>query len=276
MADPIQFFEVPDSDSSTAIPPTVTKKYKCTGLFDRSAVEALALTATAIALASQYGILSRQDIKVDPDGYAQYWVTVPYGQKNREVGSYTFSFDTSGATVKRKQAIVHQKTYYASGFSGSDNPHGGAIGVNSTSGECEGADIVIPCLKLNVTFRHPAGQITIAKMKQLAGGTGKINSDTFLTFQAGEVLLLGSSGLEGTQSEADVTYVLAVNSNTTGATIGPFTGVDFKGWDYFWIEYVPAVGTGGGSPAPVTVPKALHVEKVYFDTAFQTLLGFGG
>ena len=150
----------------------------------------------------------------------------------------------------------------------------GAIGVDD-KGQVKGADIIIPALKLNVTYRHPLGVVSIPYAKFLAGITGTVNSDDFLTFAPGEVLFLGARGADGSLAEASVTYQFAMSKNITGQSIGDITDVAKKGWEVVWISYKDDTDTVGSTAKPVRVPQYAYVERVYDTTAMAISLGFG-
>lgn len=281
--------ETPDSGESTTSPPTVTYKYVAEGETDQNIVWSYALGATPFFVLGPPGILYRQDIKVKPVGHALYEVTVPYAPNKREVGSYHFSFDTTGATVKVKVAREHIHSYPDTEASLDQdgnpnldddgnpiintlptNPHKGAIGIKQ-DGDVDGADLVTPALKLTVTFKHPQGQITIAQAKNLAGATGKTNVNQFLGFAAGELLYLGSTGSEGTECETEVAYQFAASSNESGLTFGGITGIVKAGWAFAWVEFKEVVDDKGGA---ATVAKRVHIERVYNSCDYAGVFGW--
>ena len=133
-------------------------------------------------------------------------------------------------------------------------------------------DFVVPALKLTVHFKHPAGIITIPQIKNLARYTGTVNSDTFLTFAPGEVLLLGAKGSEGSDTESEVAYELACSENLQNKVIGGITVAQKQGWDVYWIQFK----NDAAGNQPVTKPEYIYVERVYDRIPFAASLGFGG
>jgi hypothetical protein len=75
------FTEIPDSRSSTLIPPTYTYKYLASGEPNDALVQLFALSATPLVIATLVGPIYRQDAKLEPDGFARYIVTVPYARQ---------------------------------------------------------------------------------------------------------------------------------------------------------------------------------------------------
>jgi hypothetical protein len=258
--------ERPNSRDSTNSPPAVTLRYVAQGEHSSGIVNAYALGATPAIVVHRNAILYRQDVQLEPAGYDVYYITVPYAQKKKENGSFHLSFDTSGGTLNLKAS----KQTVASYPEGAPD-HGGAIGVKSNK-EVEGADVVIPALKLSVKFSHPAGIVTIPRIKQLARWTGNVNSDTFLTFSPGEVLLLGAKGSEGSEAETEVSYDFACSENLQNKVIGGITVAEKQGWDLYWVAFKNDVD---GS-RPVTKPEYIYVERVYDRIPMAASLGFGG
>lgn len=264
-----QFFEIPEHLESTANPPTYTSHWKAIETISQTYVHSFALGATPSVIATIYGILYRQDIRVRQVAYNQFDVEIPYAARKSEKGEWTWDYDTSGATIH----ITNSKETIAKyAVSGTATEHYGAIGVNVGTDDVAGTERVIPALKINVHYKHPTGIITLPKVKFLASITGTVNSDTFLTFAPGEVLFLGSRGQDGTEAEASATYMFAMSSNATGLTIGQITGVDKKGWQTAWITYTEADDSG----KPSRRPKEVHIERIYDDVAMAAALGFGG
>lgn len=253
------------SRSSTDNPPTMTLRGTAVGEFQEAIARINVRGATAGAIITpDLGTLWRQDMRFTAAGYAKYDVEIPYSAIKRETGSYTWSFDTTGATVHITTAKEHVKTYPSD-----MDIHKGSIGVQS-DGSVEGAEIVIPALKLNVTYRHPHGVITIPFIKNLARVTGRTNNDAFLTFQPGELLYLGSTGSDGTESDAEVTHQFAASENASDLSFGDIASIVKKGHDYAWVEHQRKVEDDKGAVQPVRV----HVERVYDETSFSTALGF--
>jgi hypothetical protein len=260
-----RFHERPNSRSSTATPPSVTLEYVAAGTQDEEYVRQFAHGSMPFVYAHENGILYRQDFEVEPEGYDTWGITAKYGPRKREVGSYSLSFDTTGGNIHIKTSKQTRAKY---GVNVEDNDN--LIGVNGE--DVEGTDIVVPALKLQVNFRHPLGVISLARIKELAYNTAAINSTNFMTFAPGEVLFLGASGAEGTDTETEVTYQFACAQNQEGLAIGQIAGITKRGWDYIWITWEDNPKNG----VPVKSPKFVYVERVYEEVDLASVLGFGG
>lgn len=266
-----RFTERPTSRRTTENPPTFEFIYRASGTSppnDNVFVHAFARGATPAVVALASGdILYRQDIQIQAEGYDVWTVTVPYAEKGDKppTGQWTFNFDTTGGSfhIKASKATVNS-------YGTSPPNYKQLIGVNGD--DVEGADIVIPALKINVTYSHPLGVVTIALAKTLARLTSKVNSTTFLTFDAGEVLYLGSTGSDGTNSAAEVGYAFACSENLQNQIVGAITGIQKDGWDLAWIKWKDDVD----ADLPVKVPEFVYIERVYERVNLAAALGFGG
>ena len=268
------FEETPESRAETYSPPSYTLIYKASGEVDNEVVSVLANSGTPQSVFLPVsGTLYRRDVRIDPLGHALYLVTVTYGTldfQSLQSGEATFSFDTQGATIKIKAAKSHVATYKdGTGIPASGAFHNGAIQVNE-DGEAEGADIVVPALKLTYSFRHSLGVVDENFAKTIAFATGRTNNNVWHTFKPGELLFIGGSGTDGTQSEATVTYNFIAIPNETNYTIGGIAGVVKEGHHYAWVEFEDKDDDGEAFRRV----KYVHIERVYDAINFSTVFGF--
>lgn len=261
------FEETPESRKESSNPPSYTLVYKAAGEHDDSLVHAHALMATPSVVFRPTGTLWRKDVQRDPDGWGQNIVTVPYGPLDASslpAGSFTFDFDSSGGTIKVKAAKEHVKSYPVDG-----NFHKGSIGVNE-EGDVEGADIIVPVLKLTYTFKHPLGVVNEAFARNVASVTGRTNLNPFRGFEGEELLFVGAAGSDGTDSEADVAYQFIASPNESDWSIGDITSIVKKGHHYAWVEFKDEVHAGNA----VRQPQRVHIERVYDSVDFASALGW--
>lgn len=266
-----RFKEARTSRSSTHSPPSETRRYTAAGSSLGTYVRTFALGATPAFVAHERGTLFRQDIKVEPAGYQLWTIECPYGPKKAENGQMNVSFDTTGGTIH----ITAGKSEVGFARAGEvAPPMKNSIGVRGD--QIDGADQVVPALKITVGFKHPAGIITMAQIKNLARWTGMVNSDNFMTFAPGEVLFLGASGSEGTDAETQLQYQFACSQNVDGLTIGDVVGIAKKGHDVAWTSFVDKPEEVGGKRLPTKQPRFVYVNRVYDELAMAAALGFGG
>lgn len=268
-----RFHERPTSRRQSVKDQTYQLNYVAAGNTDDIYVRSYALASTPAIVTTPQGVLYRQDVQLDPQGRDIFYVTVPYGPKNQETGSFTWSFDTSGGTVHIKASKSTVNRYAPAGQVAFD--HKQLIGVHGK--DVDGTDIAVPAMKISVQFKHPLGVITLAQARHLASVTAMVNSDTFLGFPPGEILLLGARGSDGTEAEATVGYDFVYSRNADGAsgpklTIGAIADIVKQGHDYAWISYEPDVV----ADKPGMKPNAVYVERVYNRTSLSAALGFGG
>jgi hypothetical protein len=265
----IRWKEKRSSREATTNPAGKVLRYTASGENDDAIVHSYALSVTPALYATPAGLLYRQDVRISPVGFELYDVEVPYADKKHDTGSFQLSFDTTGGTV---HITTSKQTVNAYGTGATTADHQQSIGVTGPDKDPEGAEIVIPVLKLTATFRHPHGVITIPQIKNLARWTGKVNSDPFLTFAPGEVLFLGCTGQEGTDAPTEIQYHFACNENLTNLSIGGITVANKKGHDLYWIQFKSAIANNAGTRQP----KGVYVERVYDTLPLATSLGFGG
>jgi hypothetical protein len=264
------FDERPDSGSLefSGDQPSYVTRWNVIGEDDQNVAYAIAVASTSTAVDTEVGTLNRQGVGIEPAGPGHYIATVTYGRRSgssANVGSMGFSFDTMGSTATRKAALVHIASYP----DGAPD-HKGAIGVDTKNGTVEGAEVVIPALRMTYTFRHPQGVVDELYAKQMARLTGCTNLLEFRTFQPEELLFLGATGSDGTDAEAEVAYHMLASENTDSLTIGEIVDIVKRGQHYLWIEFEESVSADN----PVIVPKAVHIEQTMQPISFADYLGW--
>jgi hypothetical protein len=245
--------------------PALTLRFLATGTMEDEFVKAYAMTATPLVYGSVWGNLFRSDITVAPDGFNRWLVTVPYGQNVAPTASWSWSYDSTGGSfhIKASKATVAKYPAGAPDFKQLIGVHGDDV---------DGADIVIPSMKITVNYKHPLGFLTLDYAYTIGSLTGYVNSATMLRRPAGEVLFLGGTGSDGTTAEVEATYQFAVSKNLQNAVVGAITGIQKDGWDVAWIKWKDA--SDGGKP--VKQPESIYVERVYDRINLAAALGFGG
>lgn len=266
----IQFIRPPDGIDTSASPPTEDHTFILIGTDDKNIANAYAHGATPAVVINNYGVLYKQDIQLTRTAYNHWEIRVPYAVPKNEVGEWTWDFDTTGGTVHLTQAREEIGRYPAA----TAPDQQGAIAVDG--GEVKGIEIVIPAMKINVQYKHPMGQLTLAQAKYLSNITGTVNGDPFLSFAPGEVLFLGARGSDGTEAEVSVSYSFAMAANVPGMTIGSIAGVAKQGWQVAWIRYQDTIVQADGKDNACRVPKYVYVDRVYDVIPMGIALGFGG
>lgn len=185
-----------------------------------------------------------------------------------ETGEYVFSFDTSGGTTVRKASLA-TTAYAKSGETAFEWK--GLIGVERDGAELrvEGVEIGVQALKFSIHKRVPRTSLTTAYIKLLSDMTFTWNDAAFMDFAIGELLFVGASGSQGTNSDPEVTYNFIASPNASSLTVGEITGIYKRGHDYLWVYWEKIEDTTG--KGTVARPKAAYVEKVYESSNFALL-----
>ena len=150
------------------------------------------------------------------------------------------SFDTTGGTLRRLQALASIKTYMKDPIFGGQtevaNPFGGLIGVNP-DGSVDGTDIPSRVWTWEETKEVPNDDVDLAYLRLLFVLSGTVNSVDYRIYEPGENLFLGARGSRQGNGGWTITFFHAASPNVTDLTIGEFTGIAKRGWDYLWVYY---------------------------------------
>ena len=184
-----------------------------------------------------------------------------------DTGDYRFSFSTTGQTAHIKSCKQDVATYVPPNKQAANYNHRQLIGAND--GEVAGVDIVVPCLRLTLSYRQPKAVITDTYVRLLELMTGTYNNATFFGRAAGEVLFLGADGYQGNKTDPQIDYQFLRLPNVTGLTIGTITGIAKLGHHYLWVEY-----EDDPQSRMLKKPAAVHVCRVYESSNFS-MLGVG-
>ncbi len=241
-----------------------------------------ALAIAPLAYLVNDEVLVRQEVAPDVTGPDSWEVTVRYGTEDEEKskekpepGTWHFSFDTTGGTHKVTQSL---QTLWKGERSGI-NPAPDLLGAIGYDGKkVQGVEMVVPKLEFSITAYYAPQAVTTAFMANIARNTGKVSSDAWLGFAAGEILFLGGTGngdiplVTGQRVKpVSVTFKFAASENRQNIKVGDITVPEKKGWHYLWVKYEKVEDAGFVFPIPVHA----YVEKIYEETAFQSLFGFG-
>lgn len=196
----------------------------------------------------------------------------------QEAGDYRINFDTTGGSAKITQSLETTDTDTADAADPAPDLDQ-AIGWDGK--KVNGVEIVVPKLEFTVTAYYAPAVVTAAFMKSLARATGKTNNGVWLGFAAGELLFLGATGdvplalvsAEARTKPVAVQLKLAASENITGLAVGAMS-VNKKGFEYLWVRYKQVESGDGKNLIPN--PRHAYVERVYDETDFAALFGFGG
>jgi hypothetical protein len=235
------------------------------------------LAAAATEIPSVYVLdgasLPLQDLKAEHQGGGVWHVTATWGKRDvseRETGSSSYSFDTTGGTRKMTQSL--ETISRNSSLVGGPPDFEGAIGVTADS--VEGVDITVPQFSFTETHYVPAAIASTATYQAtLFLLTGRINNAPFKGFARGECLFLGASGSKRGTEDWEISFKFAAQPNEFNLQYGDNVTVAEKlGWHYIWVRYEDS--DDANAKRRIKVPTAAYVERVYNFGDFS-LLGLG-
>lgn len=264
----ISFARRPDAIRISTNPPTYEEEWVCEGIFDSGVVKASAANLTAPVVATDQGLLFRENIRVEEAADSLYYVSVTYGQRKNEVGQYRISGTTTGGTLHISHSLETVDSYPGPGIDEAPD-HKQAIDLDKDM-QPRGTTFVVPALRLSYSFKHPAGSVNEEFGRNLARVTGRCNEDAWHGFEPGEVLLLGADFSDGSDCEAEVTYHVVAEENLNDLVISGVEGIAKSGHDLLWVWW--GKGVDGGKPA--AKPIAIYVERLYRRANFAAALGF--
>jgi hypothetical protein len=216
------------------------------------------------------GTLWLQDIQIHENYSARsYSITAPYGREKKESGAYQITVDQTGGTV-HVTAGTRIAGYARPGKTPVD--HHGLIGVDEND-HPQGVDIPVQMSNIIVNFRHPEAILNAAYVKAIGKLTGYVNSGPFLTYEAGEVLFMGTSFTE-TNTEATAQYSFAISYNATDLVLGEITVETKAGWDVLSMTYQDGVEDGEKSKSIKTIEVIRPAGREWVD--FVAAFGWGG
>ena len=177
------------------------------------------------------------------------------------------SFNTGGGTKHLTQSI---STVLSTGGLNFDRY------VNCTPSSVNGVDVSAPQGRFSYTKKKSWADVTGAYGKTLVEMSGTINSDTFKSYAAYEVLFLGASGTAPRDgADFTLTFDFAYSPTESNIQVGDLTIATKAGWDYLWHydKQIRAFADINGHQIGYLrmEPVAAFVERVYKATAFSAL-----
>lgn len=248
---------------------------------EAAALAALLAAAPTSVTVAGYAIPRRADeCRVDETEVLNVWEgTAVYavGGSTTEEGN-SFGFQVGGDVVHLTHGLKFGDKHYVkeAGQGGAAPPdYKGAIGVVTGDGgdRIEGVDIQAPKATFTLGRTLPPSTFTASYERTIARMVGKVNSDIYRGYSAGELLLVSVSANQPDAGEdVRVTAGYAVSENTS-ADIDLGNNVTItggkEGWDYLWVNYAEILDAVTG--IVVKRPVAAYVSRVYERTAFSAL-----
>lgn len=271
----IDIWAKPGTDALTAA--SLTKLYGVSGTSNPSTVHLTALAYSPLMVLTPYGSMLRCPIEAECVKGDSFWdVKVPYnfdgimgGVNGGAAGSWSFRFSTIGGSVHIKAGKATAAKYPNNAADMHD-----LIGVHGD--DVDGTDIVIPASKITVSYKHPAGVVSLPFCFAIDDLTGTVNSTQMFNRPPGEILFLGldmSAALPSSGSSGDTTlsYEFARSKNLTNQVIDGINNITKNGWDVLWIAWKDDADAN----QKIKRAKAVYVNRVYDRVDLRAALGFG-
>ena len=232
---------------------------------NRSAALA-AVLATAPAVNPTDG-LSLQTVHCEQSAKTTWIARCEYGViEPLDTGEYTFSWDTTGATVHLSTPRAC-RVYPVAGYTPPEDLK--KVIAADRDRRVQGVDVPSPSLKLTISYRMPKAVITLSYARAVSRMVGKCNNAPYAGFDAYELLFLGSTGRSGTKTDPTIDFNFECGENLVNQTIGDITGITKYAHEFIW----PWFGEAKDSSADELIikPKALYVNEVIEAANFHTL-----
>jgi hypothetical protein len=119
-----------------------------------------------------------------------------------------------------------------------------------------------------------SASVTESYYHSMSALVGHVNSNSYLGFNAGELLFLGASGTRrgvDTEDPWDITWKFGVSLNASSIPVGSGITIPSKdGWHYVWVHYRPRKDTSAKMLLPR--PVAAYVEQIAPESSFSGLI----
>lgn len=245
--------------------PSATLVYDVVG----ASSELDALSAVASVAPTTFNGLPRTSRSAEPLTGSRFKVRVSYEPNRPEsstVAESSYEFNTAGGSETMYVSRGTVASYAAPGAGSAANFSGG---INVTQDGPNGVDRVVPVYQFSETHVLSAATVNGTYKATLFSLTGTVNNASFKGFAAGEVLFLGARGTKNGSGDWEINFSFNALPNVTGATFGPFTGVNKKGWEYLWFQF--AEEEDATAKRVVRKPVAAYVETIYPSASFAGL-----
>lgn len=227
--------------------------------------DAVALSQTLLAAPPIHdGLIITDPVSVEQIGPTFFLTTVHYGETDEDepepqTSDVEFSFDLSLTNQRTLYSISTVATHKSPSVPSAPN-HNKAINVTH-DGTIEGVDVREPQGSFQYTFYPGTIDVTEAYQRLVETLVGKVNSVSFKSRPAGEVMLVGASGRVRTTKDWEISFKFDRRTNVTGILIGDIPSFSADGFDYVWVYR--RLDDDTASKTLVKKPIAAYVERIY-------------
>jgi hypothetical protein len=212
---------------------SVSRAWWITGDDTETDATASALLVTTAPTTDTDSGLPLVELKIRDVGRYQWKGFATYSSPTRSggpvvnaIGEVAKAYSASARPERIFQSLSTVNRYVAAGADPAAD-YGGAINVRDR--EVEGADRLVPTGEFRETHLYDAGSAGDAFFATLESTVGYVNSATFRSRAAGELLFVGFNAQPQGGGTFEVEFVFATSANVTGLTFGPITGISKNG-----------------------------------------------
>ncbi len=250
---------------------TFEEQYVAAGENDEIAVQTHALNSVPPFVETALGRLFIQNCKIDRQGHKLYYCTANYGlysvsNLNQQTfgSTWVVSGTTTGGTLK-VYACRELIAKYPSSL-----PDTKLIGIKP-DGTLEGTEVVVPCLRIDISIQTPLSILTAAYTRLMGQLTGTVNTNDWVHLRSGHAAVPRRSDFKASSDySVEVVHHVAFQRNLIDIMFAGFT-VSKRGWDIWWPYYVNDAQANQYS----LKSDGVYVQRVYDYSDFAGFLGFG-
>ena len=195
--------------------------------------------------------------------------TLERGAADRlDLGETRVGFSLRPRKVRLFQALEHIQSYSIAGEPTPD--HDGAIQVED--GKAKGADVDRSEFRFEIRIRLPKELVTTQYLRNIYTAKDSTNSVTWRGYLPGEARFLGVDGQEN-PDDYELVFSFLAEPNRQNQTLGSITGISQDGHHLAWAQHREVAVEVNGEPVASTELRAVHIERVYGEADFASLLG---
>ena len=157
----------------------------------------------------------------------------------------------------------------------------GRTAINEDDEEnIDGVDVLLPKIQLTARVLRKKKYWTTAYQQTVYGLVAHVNDDSFMGFEAGEVMFMGCQKSDSGEDFVNLTFQFMVEKNVTAEmevnveTEGTEVSVEKQGWQYLWARIGRYMVEGVGDNESDTVKNGVltvNVDTLYSEGDFSQL-----
>lgn len=210
--------------------------------------------------------------EVQPESGAPTQSAPDHGAGGTDPVPADYSWGITGGTRHITQSLKTRQKAYRNGTAAQARNFGGGIGVNPSTGEVAGVDILGSEVAWQFVGQIRAAAFTGAYAKRIEELHATTNETTFFGYAPGECLFAGAHVDKANASGMRaITFDFLVKRNKAELVIytNPTTEEaellleNVRGWSHVWVTYETVTQTNSGVTRSATIPLEAYEEQVY-------------